>query len=932
MAPPRNHFYHLNVNGLRPRMTEVLPALQTCAVAAFQDTRHTTLTPFEAHFRDFHVYDLPRSVGVPASILLVHRSIAHTAMPTVQHRGQSLLRVCISDRRFFHEDFVVASVYAPPRRNHGPLHLPLLDQAFSAEHSLLLGDLNAPLISSNAARPHPDGLLLQSFLDRTGVVLLNDPHVPTYIHASNSSVSCIDYALATPQLSRRFSGCSVVADVGSDHLPLCVTIRTRLSAPLPPPPLGWHLSATTDYGPYKQTLTDSIRTSSLWPPTPCSTPDSIDQAVDLLTSLIQSAAQSSFPPKRSPQPDRPRLPHHVLLLISTRRQLKARQSRDPDPQTRRSINRVSKLIRREIDAVKRQIEERRLDAVVHGPRHPDFWNVIRRRFKGPHPLCPPLLSPDNRLITAPQEQALLFHDSLADLLSAQPSDSLPPPTSPAPYDASNVIVRPLTPASLHTILRRLRSGRSTGPDLIPYELLRHANETLWLVLSSLYNDMIRLAHIPQSLKVADVIFLPKVGKDLTQVANFRPITLSSTILKLLEFHVASCFSAHLESHGLLRDTHLAFRPQRQTVDQLLTITELSTRAFNVGHCSAVLSLDIKKAFDSVPHTLLADRLQALGDSHLAQLTTQLITRRSVRVRHANQHSPFFTPGRGLPQGSPLSPVLFNAFLSSVPVPSAPALHQFVYADDVTLIAIAPTPTAAWGLIASHVQPLADWLRSQGFQLQPEKSQLLFHSRSNQRQVYPVTLVDGHHVNHSPTLRLLGVVFDRRLHFTAHLRHLLTTIPPVVLTIRLLLQQHPAIPQWIGLLLHNVYVKSRLLYGAPLLLQAPPSSWRRLEQLYRSSLRAATRSHRRTHIPRLLARASTTSFRTLYDTYSRQRLLRYVELRRLDMLGHLEGHARRLNLRFTPSPLRRIFDRLPWPLQQFIIRLANLQYPPGPLPP
>ena len=127
--------------------------------------------------------------------------------------------------------------------------------------------------------------------------------------------------------------------------------------------------------------------------------------------------------------------------------------------------------------------------------------------------------------------------------------------------------------------------------------------------------------------------------------------------------------------------------------------------FYVGEITALVSLDIHKAVDSLSHsTLLRSLDQQFQPAHTCSIIRQIISDRSTYVRHGSTRSAqSFSPSRGVTQGSPLSSTIFNLYLSQAPEPSLTTVKQYFYADDITLTSLATTPVDAWNSLLPHLQ-------------------------------------------------------------------------------------------------------------------------------------------------------------------------------------------------------------------------------------
>ena len=162
--------------------------------------------------------------------------------------------------------------------------------------------------------------------------------------------------------------------------------------------------------------------------------------------------------------------------------------------------------------------------------------------------------------------------------------------------------------------------------------------------------------VPEELKSAKVVPLYKKGNK-SEVGNFRPVSILSIVSKILERAVYSQLKAFLVKNNMLYDLQSGFRGNYSTDTCLIHLTDHIKTQTSKGLYTGMILLDLQKAFDTVDHSILCDKLKAMGIGSVEWFQSYLSDRmQTVQVNDTYSNIEQITCG--VPQGSILGPLLF----------------------------------------------------------------------------------------------------------------------------------------------------------------------------------------------------------------------------------------------------------------------------------
>ncbi len=232
---------------------------------------------------------------------------------------------------------------------------------------------------------------------------------------------------------------------------------------------------------------------------------------------------------------------------------------------------------------------------------------------------------------------------------------------------------------VYQALCKLDTSKAMGSDNVHPFLLKTNALSIHEQLTTLYNSCLNSSTLPSSWKLHKITPIPKKG-DLSDVTNYRPISLLSIPSKVLERIIYDKTIAFIRPK--LSAKQFGFLENRSCLTQLLTSYTKVFNSINQKEESDVIYLDFSKAFDKVPHAELLLRLGITG--HLWEWFRSYMSDRHHFVSLNGANSSLLPVLSGVPQGSILGPMLFIIYIDDIQVPLQKST-AYIFADDTKII-------------------------------------------------------------------------------------------------------------------------------------------------------------------------------------------------------------------------------------------------------
>ena len=329
-------------------------------------------------------------------------------------------------------------------------------------------------------------------------------------------------------------------------------------------------------------------------------------------------------------------------------------------------------------------------------------------------------------------------------------------------------------------IKKLKNKKSTGIDEISSGILKLSAEEITPSLTFLINRSITDKVVPSRWKIAKVIPLFKKG-DKNQPNNYRPISLLPIVSKLLERVIHRQLSDYLKLNSILAVEQSGFRPLHSTLTSLVKVTDDWLQAMDKQCYTGAVFVDLRKAFDTVDHNILLNKLMLIGinDSSILWFRDYLANRLIV-TQINNTLSDEQRISYGVPQGSILGPLLFVIYVNDI-VKTVDTCDIHLYADDTVLYFSDKNPRTVQQSLQSDLDKICAWMCKNRLSLNCDKTVcMLIGNRKllNKHEILNLN-VNSRILDQVHCVKYLGISVDEELNWNTQVNNVCNRVSKMI---------------------------------------------------------------------------------------------------------------------------------------------------------
>lgn len=396
---------------------------------------------------------------------------------------------------------------------------------------------------------------------------------------------------------------------------------------------------------------------------------------------------------------------------------------------------------------------------------------------------------NNKIVTDPIEIANKFNDFYINidpnLASKIPSveDNISPTSYIKHNYVNSIYLKDVDETEIENIIRDLKNS-SPGHDGITPHILKQISGHIIKQLVHVFNLSIQTGVFPDEMKVAKVVPLFK-GGDKCSISNYRPVSILSVFSKILERLMYNRIMEYVNKHEILYNYQFGFRKNYSTTMALSVLVDKIINSIEKGNYLMGLFLDFSKAFDTVNHSILLEKLDKYGLRGIThKWISNYLTNRKQFVCYNNSYSTTKDVVCGVPQGSILGPLLFLLYINDI-VNVSNKLFPILFADDTNVFIEGQDLNDMTVVMNRELCKLVIWLNINKLSLNVKKTHvMIFRSKhrkcsNHNREIQ----INGQIISKVESTKFVGVIIDEHLSWRQHI-HTAKSLKVSVSSVRL----------------------------------------------------------------------------------------------------------------------------------------------------
>lgn len=806
MASFRNlKFVQHNITSIRPSDTRKalknFLSINNIDIALLQEI---WIKPNEEYkFNGYKFVKLSRQNGYGGVGILVRNEITFQefALPDLNPLETIAIKTLNTENQI-----LIISIYIPPPpvRNQDikePLKklIELIEQ--TKLPTIFAGDFNAHNQIWNPKQNNcPRGELLENLLQNTVLVNLNDGS-PTLIKSPNTTPSTIDLTFASSDIAHKINWNIHFDEIMSNHR--IITFEIINSAKK----YDYKIECIN-----KTKAIESINNIDL---------ETIEDQHNILPVIKEKIDESKYTRKSNRNP-KSWWNKDIEEQLKVKNNYLIQYFRNQTHENLMLFKKAKAKLKQMIRKASRNDWNKLIESINPDMKCKELWNIVKR-ISGGFP------SKNNIHLLNDETLALKFVDN-----------NFPEIDQTLKYNITLTEFNPnITCAELNKIIHSKKDTSAPGIDGLSFQILKNLNINWLIKITEVLNIVLKTGDIPEDWREIKIVPILKQSKDPSKAESYRPISMLCVLLKLINFVVKKLFTNFLNKEKLLPPYSFGFKQKTSAVNCVNALISHIKQAKRDNEVVIATFLDLTKAFDNVSIAKLLEILNNINTPpELSNWIYQYLRKRKIILKLANGKEIIKTTNKGLPQGCPLSPVLFNVYTMKIHSLADYDRIFFQYADDFTAVVIAKTITEAEDKMNNFLNQTVNALNELDMVINPDKCATVIFTN----KFHPTTniTINNTLIEINPFHKFLGIIIDHRLNYNKHVEHCVTKAKRKINILKMITKRKNGAHPETALRIAKAIVQPHLDYGLTISADTSKTSFSKLETTQHLYIRTAMR--------------------------------------------------------------------------------------------
>ena len=421
---------------------------------------------------------------------------------------------------------------------------------------------------------------------------------------------------------------------------------------------------------------------------------------------------------------------NCMRLIRKKRRMWKVYTTSRDYQDYIAFKDIEAKVKKTVHKAKKELERKLAFEAKKNPKA--FYKYINSKKSNRESIGP--LKVNDTLVEDDQDIADNLNNFFSSVFTSEDLSNLPTLNN-MKENITPLLSVPISKSLVKDKLLKLKPLSAPGPDGVNPRILIELADELSEPLSIIFNLALTNSSVPSVWKQANVTPIFKKGTK-SSPGNYRPVSLTSIICKVMESIIRDQIVRHLAENSLIFQSQHGFMARRSCLTNLLEYMERLSDLVDQGHAVDVVYLDFAKAFDKVPHARLSTVLAAHGiGGDVLSWVQEWLSGRTQRVVLNGKTSTWLPVTSGVPQGSVLGPTLFVVFINPIDL-VLENLTGFLskFADD-TKVGSKVDSKEDCEVMQVILNYLTDWADKWQMTFNADKCKVIHFGKNNPRQKY-----------------------------------------------------------------------------------------------------------------------------------------------------------------------------------------------------